>query len=112
MSDPWMPAQASKVARPSAVTLLAAAVILSGVVLAIALPARRANSATWDETMYLSLGQRALVGDGPASLAALGVAPLPVRLVWTRGVFEPLSVAGDDPGLYRQRVESARLRAI
>ena len=62
--------------------------------------------------MYLSLGHRAVLGDASAALAALGVAPLPVRLVWERSVLEPLATPASDPALYRQRVEDARLRAI
>jgi hypothetical protein len=87
-------------------------IALSAVVLAANLQSARANSATWDEPLYMFLGRQAALGDAHHEFAALGVAPLPVRLAWTSGALDPLAVEHGDVGAFEQRVQRARRNAI
>lgn len=107
-------------ARPNSTTV-ARKSLLPGVVVAIALAvltvaavsqAAKSNSATWDESLYMYLGREAIIGQGIASFAALGVAPLPVRLAWTGAALAPIQAEPSDPREFRQRVERARRNAM
>lgn len=91
---------------------MAVAVALSAVVLVANLQSARANSATWDEPLYMSLGRHAVLGNADHEFAALGVAPLPIRLVWTSGVLDPLALEHSDVGVFQQRIDRARRNAI
>ena len=85
---------------------------LSSVVLVANLQSARANSATWDEPLYLFLGRQAALGNADHEFAALGVAPLPVKLVWTSAALAPIDVEHNDPGVFRLRIDRARRNAI
>jgi hypothetical protein len=86
---------------------------LAAIVAAATFQSARANSATWDETLYLYLGRHAVITHADyAAFASLGVAPLPVRLIWTPRVIGPTASEPSDPAVYRQRVDRARLNAI
>ena len=92
--------------------VIGAALLLGLATVAVNRQSALANSATWDESIYMALGRAALSGDASAQFADLGVAPLPVRAIWTRSVLEPLVVAPGDAAVFAERVNRARLRAI
>lgn len=71
----------------------------------------RATSGTFDETIYLHLGRQLLAGDW-SQLTSLGVAPLPVRLIWNRQALNPGSASATDAAVYRTRVARARRNAV
>ena len=68
-------------------------------------------SGTWDETLYLFLGRQAATGAGGEAFPALGVAPLPVRLIFNTRALEPLALEHNDPSVYRARIDRARQNA-
>lgn len=90
-------------------------VFLAALLVVVTLMATRyqaqTTSGTWDETIYLSLGQSLAQGDRGA-LANLGVAPVPIALAWPASVLEPLSAATGNPYVYRDRIQRARTRAV
>ena len=59
-SQPRSPA--TKVTRRTIILGLTAAIVLSIVVVAANLQSARANSATWDEPLYMFLGRQAALG--------------------------------------------------
>ncbi len=89
-----------------------AAVVLTGVTVLVNVQSARANSATWDESLYMFLGRTNLVEDYRRGFAELGVAPLPVHVLWTRSVLEPIALEHTDAGVFAGRVDRARRRAI
>lgn len=112
MNDVLPQPPATKVARRPRLVLAAAAALLTALVLLASGEAARTNSATWDETLYLFLGRQALLTNDYSGFAALGVAPLPVRLTWTAGVLDPIHAEANDPAVFRQRVERGRANAV
>lgn len=92
--------------------MLLTAAALVAVTLAVNWQSARANSATWDESLYMFLGRQEILHHDFAALAALGVAPLPVRLVWTRTLLEPLDLEHNAPAVFRARIDRARQNAI
>src|SRR2546427_26036 len=98
--------------RPAELALLTiVGLLLIALVVASAAEVDRASSGTWDETIYLALGRQALARDATA-FADLGVAPLPVRLVWNRATLEPIDRDDGDPAYYRARLSRVRQRAV
>jgi len=98
--------------RPAELALLTiVGLLLIALVVTSAAEVDRTSSGTWDETIYLALGRQALARDATA-FADLGVAPLPVRLVWNRATLEPLDRDDGDPAYYRARLSRARQRAV
>ena len=90
---------------------LVSALVIGWVVVSATAEVARSTSGTFDESLYLSLGRQAILAGNYESFAALGVAPLPVRLTWNRPVVEPIDAAADDPRVYRERIAHARQRA-
>jgi 4-amino-4-deoxy-L-arabinose transferase-like glycosyltransferase len=100
-----------KVARQQT-AVVAAAVVLAAITMAVNVQSARANSATFDESIYLFLGRQQLLQADARALADLGVAPLPVRATWTTGVLDPVSVDHNTASLFRLRISRARQNAI
>ncbi len=74
--------------------------------------AARTAGGTWDEGIYLSLGRELQLSNSLDQFAALGVAPLPVRLTWTGAALEPLDAPVNDATVYRERLSRARENAV
>jgi hypothetical protein len=111
MSDEARP-NPTTVARKPLLAGAVAAIGLAIITVAAVSQAARANSATWDESLYMYLGREAIIGQGIDSFAALGVAPLPVRLSWTANALAPIQAEPADPREFRQRVDRARRNAM
>ena len=91
-------------------TLLLAALLVASLV-AAGRQVDRAASGTWDETIYLQLGLQ-LQANEWSQLAELGVAPLPVRLIWNAAAVAPAEAPTNDPRVYRDRLTRARGNAV
>ena len=100
------------VTRHHAIKLLISGLMLTVIVAALTLQSADANSATWDESLYLYLGRHAAITHDYEAFAALGVAPLPVRAIWTPRVLEPVPAEPAAPAVFRQRIDRARRNAI
>lgn len=100
----------TKVTRTT-VTIVTA-IVLAILTFAVNRQSAEENSGTFDESIYMFLGWQQQQHPDAGALAALGVAPLPVRAIWTRAVLDPVTSQPYDPGVFRQRLARARQNAI
>lgn len=88
-------------------TMAVLAAVLVAMLVSTATQMANATSGTWDETIYMRLGQQLHAGEWMA-LTSLGVAPVPVRMAWTSRALEPIASASNDHLVYRQRIMCCR----